>query len=536
MIVLKKVILIFMIAGLITGLTVFAAYSGSFDTDTGGYTEEEDGEAVFRDLSLGGSQGMGAQSITTSAVGWGDPVLVDTTGDVGLYTSLEVINGHPAISYFDATNRHIKYVRAEDPAGLTWGAPVVIDATGIASGDNSLAMVDGHPAISYQYEKDLYSDCQLRYVQASDPDGVIWGDPVIVDTADIIGSTSLVVVDGNPAISYYSNDGYGDLKYVRADDLVGASWGVPVVVDAGGLRGFGSSMAIVYGNPAIAYRDTDEDLEGDLRYVRAEDAAGLTWGTPVIVDGEGNAGGSPSLEVVDGHPAISYTYYEWEYYWRADLRYIRAEDAVGLIWGSPVSVDTPGNAGTYTSLEVVEGHPAISYYDDGNADLKYVRAEDTAGASWGVPVAVDTEGWVGRHTSLAVVDGQPAISYLDGNGTDLKYIRAEPLIQASMHPYLPPIIIPPEGGSFHFQATVENLTNQIVTGDAWIMATMPGGSPYGPVQGPIPLTLQPGHIVSDIVEQEVTGSAPPGQYNYILKVGRYPDLILDSDNFIFTKE
>ncbi len=36
---------------------------------------------------------------------------------VGQWTSLAVVNGRPAISYYDANNRDLKYVRASDADG-----------------------------------------------------------------------------------------------------------------------------------------------------------------------------------------------------------------------------------------------------------------------------------------------------------------------------------------------------------------------------------------------------------------------------------
>lgn len=56
-----------------------------------------------------------------------------------------------------------------------------------------------------------------------------------------------------------------------------------------------------------------------------------------------------------------------------------------------------------------------------NRDLKYVRASDASGASWGTPVTVDSAGLVGRYTSLLVVSENPAISYWDETNSDLKY-------------------------------------------------------------------------------------------------------------------
>ena len=45
-------------------------------------------------------------------------------------------------------------------------------------------------------------------------------------------ASSLCVVDGNPAISYYTGFPNKDTMYVRAADETGSSWGNPVIIDA----------------------------------------------------------------------------------------------------------------------------------------------------------------------------------------------------------------------------------------------------------------------------------------------------------------
>ena len=82
-----------------------------------------------------------------------------------------------------------------------------------------------------------------------------------------------------------------------------------------------------------------------------------------------------------------------------DRYYVRANDANGTSWGTPVAVYTTNNVGAYTSMAVVNGNPAISFYDFTNTDLYYVRATDADGTTWGSPVAAHTtSGAVGSYT------------------------------------------------------------------------------------------------------------------------------------------
>jgi hypothetical protein len=72
--------------------------------------------------------------------------------------------------------------------------------------------------------------------------------------------------------------------------------------------------------------------------------------------------------VIAGRPAISY----WDYN-NSDLKYVRAYDADGSTWGTPFVVDSVGNVGTFTSMLSLNGYPAISYCDETNGDLKFAR-------------------------------------------------------------------------------------------------------------------------------------------------------------------
>ncbi|MEO6453171.1 MAG: hypothetical protein ABIN97_03820, partial [Ginsengibacter sp.] len=345
----------------------------------------------------------------------GTPVNLDGLG--GLSNSLKIVNGKPAISYLGYYGSGLKYVIATDVSGTSWGAPITIDAAGSAS--TSLEIVNGNPAISYAVYTHPYG--RLKYVRANDANGSAWGTPVVFDATGSAGEyTSLQIVNGNPAFSYYDlGNPFGnipqDLKYVRATNASGTAWGTPITIDAEG--GENTSLQIVNGNPAVSY------YTGDLKYVRATDVSGTLWDTPVTVDNKGNAGDYTSLRVVNGNPAISY--YEYNYP-NSYLKYIRATNESGTAWGTPVIIDSTGNVGQYTSLQIVNGNPAISYFEDKypKGYLKYVRATNASGTAWGTPVILDSAGTVGQYSSLQIVNGNPAISYFDATNGNLKYIWA----------------------------------------------------------------------------------------------------------------
>jgi len=391
--------------------------NGSFETNTGAdslLTGVSFGTPGIKTLKLRVTDNSGGTA-TASAVlrvnGWGVP---QTPDDVtGRLTCLATVNGNPAISYWDASNSDLRYVRATNASGTAWGTPITVDGDGDTGYFPSLVIVNGNPAISYH---DSGNDV-LRYVRATDASGTAWGAPITVDTGDTGLNLSMAIVDGNPAISYYDATN-GDLRYVRATDASGTAWDTPITVDSAGNTGSFTSLAVVNGNPAISYLDNGN---GDLRYVRATDASGSAWGTPVTPDSAGFTGVDTSLAVVNGNPAISY-----QDVTNGDLRYVRASDASGGVWDTPVTPDSAGETGYYTSLAVVNGNPAISYYDYTNGNLRFVRALDASGSAWGTPATPDSTGDTGTESSLAVVNGSPAISYHEVTNGDLRYIRFEP--------------------------------------------------------------------------------------------------------------
>jgi hypothetical protein len=110
-----------------------------------------------------------------------------------------------------------------------------------------------------------------------------------------------------------------------------------------------------------------------------------------------------------------------------------------------------------------------------------------------------------------------------------------PNVTISMVPVSPPIVIPAGGGSFNFNATLTNNETGAQTFGVWIMVQLPNQAWYGPVLGPVNLTLPASGSITRQRSQTVPGSAPAGQYLYEGRIGSYPSAVWDFDNFTFTK-
>ncbi len=108
-------------------------------------------------------------------------------------------------------------------------------------------------------------------------------------------------------------------------------------------------------------------------------------------------------------------------------------------------------------------------------------------------------------------------------------------VTVTLTPYGTPIVIPAAGGQFGFNVALAN--NEITPWSfaAWSDVTMPDGSTYGPLLGPVGLTLGAGATLNRDRTQAVPGSAPAGIYTYNAYVGNYPSDIWDSASFTFEK-
>lgn len=108
-------------------------------------------------------------------------------------------------------------------------------------------------------------------------------------------------------------------------------------------------------------------------------------------------------------------------------------------------------------------------------------------------------------------------------------------LTVTLTPFNPPIQIPANGGSFEFNIAAANSGTSPFTFDIWTMATLPDGSEYGPIIGPVSLTVEPGMSVDRDRIQGVPAGAAAGNYTYDGYVGMYLISVWNEDHFDFEK-
>jgi PKD repeat protein len=351
-----------------------------------------------------GGQGLASMQIVVND----EPIFFEREDVTGTHCSITMTDGGPGIAYHNSTTSTLEYRIAQNAEGSVWSGPLTVDDTAGSGLYSSLAMVHNSPAVVYS------SGSALRYKRAATPGGEFWPpDFELIDAVET-AEKSLVVIAGVPMVSYHESAG-NDLQFARALDQDGDDWASVVEVETE-LAGFYNSLAEVDGRPAIAfYRNGLQRLE----FVRALDSDGLLWGDAVIVDDVSKAGLGASMAIVNGQPAVAYGRDAPE----STLMFVRALNADGSQWGAPVVADAAQITSTeHISLAMIQSRPAIAYLHLSLGDLRYVRANDSIGASWALPRIVDFEGSVGEWPGLISSSGKPAISYFDSSKVGLKFV------------------------------------------------------------------------------------------------------------------
>jgi len=140
-----------------------------------------------------------------------------------------------------------------------------------------------------------------------------------------------------------------------------------------------------------------------------------------------------------------------------------------------------------------------------------------------------TQGWFGAYIFKMPGDVQTLFDDV------VVLSNATALGSITLTPYGVPIVIPAGGGAFNYNIEAANLTGSPLSCDVWCNVTLPNGSIYGPVLGPVNITLPAGATMDRDRTQNVPAGAPAGAYSHNAYIGDYPASVWDSDSFPFTK-
>jgi len=322
-------------------------------------------------------------------------------GTTAIAALTDALSARVGIAYYDTNNDDLRFAVSTDQAGTNWMQSYIVDPNGA----EWISMVQG----SSQFNIAFYRDGDLFW-RASQNDGQSFNVSGTVDsTVDDAGNfCSAVIVNGNPGVAYY-NVTQTALMYNRATTSSGSTWAnAPITVDNTADMGQYSSLIMAGGNPAMAYYNASL---GNLRYARASDANGATWGTFVDVDTNADDVGKfltmANIADADGvtRPAIAYFNDTTN-----EILYVRATDAQGTAWSSPVTVG--GQDVTALSLVQASGH-AFIFGGSTATQAFFTRSVDAEGTNWNS--IKEIEGNQAGHLLSASVtsSGLPIAAYYD---------------------------------------------------------------------------------------------------------------------------
>ena len=193
--------------------------------------------------------------------------------------------------------------------------------------------------------------------------------------------------------------------------------------------------------------------------------------------------------------------------------YVSYSEDAGESWMAPVNITNTHTPSGAPGQCMSEGWPTMSKSVDDYLHIEYIQDRDAGGI-------VQTEGtWT---ENPVIYQRVPVADIL----TD---------ITVELTPVNPPIVIPVGGGSFNFNITITNNSDNDVVCDANTDVYIYAVSRTKPVLNR-PLISIPGTgSISRDLTQFIPGFAPAGNYDYLAYVGDYGWSVWAGDSFPFDK-
>jgi hypothetical protein len=314
----------------------------------------------------------------TAASGW---TFTTLTNGVAIYDiSLKEVNGLPAMAFvrLDSTfsTQQLVFAYASDVRGTSSWNEVIVASTGSNTQQSisgtSLEIINGVPAIAYLLLlNETNSTAPLKFAYANNAQGSNAWNVVALPLPEASWKPSLALVGGRPAISFPTTN----LLYAVANDAQGTGAWTVRTIDA--QASFDSSLRVVNGRPAMSYFGP-----GYLRYAYGSDAFGTNTWTIVNVDTNSSAGLFSYLDVVNGVPAIAYRSGSGA---ARVLKYAFALDPQGAAWRNVIINSIDGQQFSIANIQGVPcvffGGPGIN----SGYKLAAVRLPATIGWTTAMP-------------------------------------------------------------------------------------------------------------------------------------------------------
>jgi len=291
---------------------------------------------------------------------WGEPITISSGWRCMFICAAIAGTVYPSVCWNQegiSDTSELWFAYALDSTGTTWTSPYRVDGMPHDGADigfyASMAVKDGNPAISY-FNTD-FSNLKLAQCNFSSH---TWSSDYVAN-GNYLWTSLVFDADGKPVITFIDDD--SDHLMIVGRNGADTGWNPPLPIDAEGSFCNTVTAKLVGPNVGVAYCELNSC---DLRYAYY-DVQHEQWERLVVDDLEYPCGYA-SLAIIDGKPAVSYCDFG-----TSRLKYVRALDALGSSWGDPEVVDSIGNTGYYSSLAEIDGKPAISYQESASGSLKF---------------------------------------------------------------------------------------------------------------------------------------------------------------------
>lgn len=347
--------------------------------------------------------------------------------DVGTHnsTALSPVDGRSYITYFNKNTKSLYIIASTD--GTSFDGPYLVDGSGNGTGQNvgeySSLAIDGSGLFHVSYYQ---QGVGLRYATAAVMSGPWSRTTVDNGLVGMFTSIALNESEGSVHISYYDQTNTA-LKYARG---VAGTWSKETLDSglASDNPGMHTSMKIgPEGLVHISYYDYHlpaPTVNGNLKYVKGN--AG-NWNTPLTLDSTGNVGEFSSLGLFQGAVYITYNHV-----FPDGRRTVRIITNASGDWKHfdivTVSLSPHDNSITANPLGIdPTGTMHVTYYINGTLYYASGILYTPASNSWDwatADVVDDSQIGHGIYTSLAVdANGQVSVAYYDLTDGDLKYAQ-----------------------------------------------------------------------------------------------------------------